>query len=259
MRIYCCQTNIEWENKEANFAHVQALLGSQPIERESLVLLPEMFATGFSMNIPGIAEDQRSPTEQFLAETARQKGVFLMGGIVAEGKHGCGRNEAVLFSPQGQLVVRYCKLQPFTLGGESDNYNPGERVVVASWRGFSLSPFVCYDLRFPELFRAAVRRGANLFTVIANWPVARIQHWVTLLQARAIENQAYVAGVNRCGQDPKLKYNGRSLIVNPRGEIIADARDGEGLISADLDLEQLSAYRKELPFLKDMRPDYAAL
>src|SRR5258705_13679596 len=114
MRIYCCQTDIEWENKEANFAHVQALLGSQPIDRESLVLLPEMFATGFSMNIPGIAEDQQSPTEQFLAETARQKGEFLMGGIVAAGKHGCGRNEAVLFSRLVALVCSYGKLQPRT-------------------------------------------------------------------------------------------------------------------------------------------------
>jgi omega-amidase len=99
-----------------------------------------------------------------------------------------------------------------------------------------------------------VRSGTQLYTVIANWPVTRIQHWVTLLQARAIENQAYVAGVNRCGADPKLKYNGRSLIVSPKGEVLADAGNGESVISAEVDLEGLLTYRKELPFLSDMRP-----
>ena len=105
----------------------------------------------------------------------------------------------------------------------------------------------------PEHFRAATRRGAQLITVISSWPVTRIQHWVTLLQARAIENQAYVAGVNRCGNDPKLTYNGRSIIVSPKGDILADAGNGETVISADVNLEELLTYRKDLPFLQDMR------
>ena len=259
MKIYCCQFDIQWENKPANFEKVRSLLSAAEIERESLVLLPEMFATGFSMNIAAIAEDEKSGTEEFLAQTARQFGVFLMGGVVAEGKHGCGRNEAALFSPQGELKARYCKVQPFTLGGESQNYVPGDRLIVVPWRGFSLAPFICYDLRFPELFRGAVQRGANLMTVIANWPINRIQHWVTLLQARAIENQAYVAGVNRCGTDPRFTYNGQSLIVNPAGEIIARAGDGECVISAEIDLTHVTNYRAELPFLKDIRPDYGPL
>ena len=125
--------------------------------------------------------------------------------------------------------------------------------MIFHWRDFAVSPFICYDLRFPEHFRVAARRGAQLITVIASWPVARIQHWVTLLQARAIENQAYVAGVNRCGTDPKLSYNGRSLIVSPRGDILADAGNGECVISAGLNLKELLAYRAELPFLADMR------
>jgi predicted amidohydrolase len=116
-----------------------------------------------------------------------------------------------------------------------------------------VAPFICYDLRFPEHFRTAARHGAQLITVIASWPIARIQHWVTLLQARAIENQAYVAGTNRCGTDPKFTYTGRSLIVSPKGEILADAGNAETVISADLSLDDLLAYRKDLPFLADMR------
>jgi predicted amidohydrolase len=159
----------------------------------------------------------------------------------------------------GDLVTRYCKVQPFSPGGESENYSPGDRIVVTSWCGFKLAPFICYDLRFPEVFRIAVRRGANLITVIANWPVARIDHWVTLLQARAIENQAFVAGVNRCGTDPKLTYNGRSLIVHPSGRILADAGGRDALIHADVSLDDLMTYRAQLPFLKDIRNSYEDL
>jgi omega-amidase len=259
MKIYCCQFDIQWENKKANFAKVLALLSSERLEVDSLVVLPELFATGFSMNVAQIAEQTDSITEQFLSDTARQYRVFILGGMAGRDKRGFGRNEAALFSPLGQFVTRYCKVHPFTLGGESKHYVPGDQIIVTPCHGFAMAPFICYDLRFPELFRFAMRRGANLFTVIANWPVMRIDHWVKLLQARAIENQAYVVGVNRCGTDPELTYNGRSIVVDPSGEIIADAGDGEQLMSADLNLDTVNKYRFDLPFLKDVRPDYDKL
>ncbi len=254
MKIYCCQFDIVWENKPANFARVKKLLEGAAIARGSLVLLPEMFSTGFSMNVPAIAEGNARPAEQFLAQTAKALGVWLLGGVVTATADGRGRNESVGFSPAGKEVARYCKMQPFTLGGESRHYAAGSEVVTFTWQNFIVSPFVCYDLRFPELFRAAAQRGAQLMTVIADWPVARIHHWVTLLQARAIENQAYVAGVNRCGDDPKLKYSGRSLIVSPHGDILADAGDGEKVIGAELDLPGLVKWRADFPALKDIRP-----
>jgi predicted amidohydrolase len=158
-----------------------------------------------------------------------------------------------VFTPDGKELARYSKMQPFTPGGESAKYDAGKSPTVFDWQGFKVSPFVCYDLRFPEHFRTATKRGAQLITVIASWPVTRIQHWITLLQARAIENQAYVAGVNRCGKDPKLSYNGRSLIISPKGDILADAGNGESVISAEVNLDELIAYRRDLPFLADMR------
>ncbi len=253
MHLYCVQFDIVWENKQANFARVASLLAAAAPEPGSLVLLPEMFATGFSMNVSGISEGPERETENFLAATAKQLEVYLLGGVVTAQTGGKGANQAVVFSPKGKEIARYRKLQPFTLGGEAEHYEAGKEVVVFPWQGFLVAPFVCYDLRFPEHFRNATRAGAQLLTVIANWPVQRIQHWVTLLQARAIENQAYVAGVNRSGTDPTLAYNGRSLVVSPKGEILADAGDGESVIRAKLDLAELQAYRHALPFLADMR------
>jgi len=253
MKVYCVQHDIVWENKRANFTRVEGLLAKAKAEPGSLVLLPEMFATGFSMNAQPIAEKRGGETEQFLAASAKHFNIFLLGGFVGAQADGKPFNQCAVFSPAGAEVARYAKLQTFTPGGESDNYQAGREVVIFSWQGFAVAPFICYDLRFPEHFRAAARRGAQLITVISSWPVARIQHWVTLLQARAIENQAYVAAVNRCGTDPKLNYNGRSLIVSPKGDILADAADGEKVISAELKLDELVGYRKDLPFLRDMR------
>src|SRR5688572_890648 len=234
MEIVCCQLDIVWEDKAANHAKVTAMLESARPAAGSLVLLPEMFATGFSMNVAAVADPSPDgPTHTFLAQTAKRFGVHLLGGLATVGPDGRGRNEAVLYSPQGRELTRYQKIQPFSPGKESVHYAAGGRVVTFEWAGFTVSPFICYDLRFPEIFRpAACGAGANLIAVIASWPVARAQHWVALLQARAIENQCYVAGANRCGRDPYLAYPGHSVIVDPLGKIVADAGDGEGLIRA---------------------------
>jgi predicted amidohydrolase len=178
-----------------------------------------------------------------------------LGGLVRQDPDGRGRNEAVAFSPEGELLARYSKIHPFTFGGESEHYARGETICSFRWHDLEVTPFICYDLRFPEIFRAAVKRGAHLFAVIANWPAKRENHWMTLLRARAIENQAYVAGVNRCGADPKLLYSGRSLIIDPRGETLADAGSEEAMISAEVDLEKLLAWRTEFPVLQDMHWD----
>lgn len=251
MKIFCCQTNIVWENKAKNYAAVEAMLGGIPAG--SLVLLPEMFATGFSMNVPGIVETEAGETTDFLSRTAKKFAIYLIGGVVTKAPDGRGLNQSVVTSPAGKELARYSKIQPFSLGGEAKHYMAGNEVVLFSWEGVKVAPFVCYDLRFPELFRAAVRKGAELFAVIANWPVTRIHHWTILLRARAIENLAFVAGVNRCGDDPKLKYNGRSLIANEHGDILAEADDRQQVISADVDPAAIRAWRADFPALQDMR------
>jgi predicted amidohydrolase len=220
------------------------------------VALPEMFATGFSMNVAAIAQPRGGQTEQFLAATAREHGIFLAGGVVTPGAKGRGRNEAVVYNPEGLEVARYAKLHCFSPAQEHEHYESGNEVVMFDWAGIPTALFICYDLRFPEVFRAAAARGAKLFVVIANWPTARVDHWLALLTARAIENQAYVLGVNRCGATPKLEYPGRSLILDPRGRIVADAGAGEIALEAIPDWEGLEKYRREFAILPDMRPDY---
>ena len=254
MKVFAFQLDITWENKAANYEKVERLLASAKPPADSLVVLPEMFATGFTMNTEAMAEPYRGETEQFLSRTAKAFGVWLVGGVAMRGAQGA-LNKALVLSPSGELAAYYAKQQLFTPGGESAHYLPGVMPTVFRWQECTTSPLVCYDLRFPELFRQiTAAERPELFLVIASWPEKRIQHWVRLLQARAIENQAYVVGVNRVGKDPYYTYVGRSLIVDPNGDIVADAGETEGWVTADLDLEKLKQYRQGLPFLDDMQP-----
>lgn len=255
MNVYCCQLDIAWENKQANFDRVLRLLTAARPAAGSLVLLPEMFATGFSMNVDAVAQVEARETESFLAATATELGVYLQAGVVVKGPEGKGRNQAVVYGPDGKVAARYTKMHPFTYAGETQHFVPGEEIVTYPWHGTVVSPFVCYDLRFPEAFRHAMRAGAEVFAVIACWPAAREGHWLSLLRARAIENQAYVAACNRCGSDPKHKYSGRSVIIDPRGEILADGGNGETVISAAVDLAALDQYRREFPALDDVHDE----
>ena len=254
MNVVALQFDIAWEDKRANFDTVRNLLLQAAPATGSLVALPEMFATGFSMNVTKVADSYGGEVEKFLGELARQFKVWLVAGAAMKARDGRARNKALVFSPDGELVAFYAKMRPFTLGGEADHYTAGERPITFRWEGCTVAPFICYDLRFPELFRqAAADHQPELFVVIANFPEKRIQHWVTLLQARAIENQAYVVGVNRIGTDPYYTYPGRSLIISPQGAILADAGEKQGWISGELDVPALQKYREGLPFLKDLK------
>ena len=255
MQIACCQFDAAWEDKPANYRKVRAMVTSARLDAGAMLLLPEMFATGFSMNTAATAESIDGPTAKFLSELARQHRIFVLGGaVVTDPATGRPRNEALAFAPDGRPAARYAKMRPFTLSKEHEHHAAGERSVAFDWSGCRVAPAVCYDLRFPELFRLAARGGAELLAVIASWPVARVAHWNALLAARAIENQAYVAGCNRIGRDGAgLDHNGQSRIIHPAGDVLADAGAGETIISAEVDLAALRQYRQKLPFLTDMR------
>jgi predicted amidohydrolase len=255
MRVIGCQPDIQWEDKEANHANVRKLLEKASPCRDSLIILPEMFATGFSMNVDTITDDRDRTTQKFLARLAVEYKAFVLGGVVTRCEDARGLNQAVIYKPSGRELTRYSKMHPFSYAGETEHYAPGTNIETFVCNSFKVAPFVCYDLRFPEAFRAAAREGAQVLVVIANWPASRENHWTSLLTARAIENQAYVIGVNRCGTDPNHTYSGGSRIIDPRGKILKDAGSAEGWIEADLDLQDLIDYRKEFPALKDMRDD----
>ncbi|MEZ5275022.1 MAG: carbon-nitrogen family hydrolase [Opitutaceae bacterium] len=256
MKIFGIQFSITWQDKPANFTRVGDLVAEAGPPAGSLIVLPEMFATGFSMEVDAVVDEGKEPTEVFLGSLAARHGCFVIAGRVSRAEDGLGSNEAIVVGPDGRVIQRYRKMHPFSYGGEDEHYAAGREPVLFEWHGMKVCPLVCYDLRFPEVFRTAVVRGAECFAVIANWPRARQMHWEQLLKARAIENQAYVVGVNRVGSDPNVKYRGGSLIIDPRGEVLAGAGDEEVVLSADIDPAALDEYRQRFPALRDIHPDF---
>jgi omega-amidase len=251
LNIHAVQLDSEWEDKAANFAKVRTLLASHSPLRGSLIIMPEMFATGFSCNVAETLEPISGETEHFMREIAHAYDCAVLGGVVTPGKDGRARNQALVIAPDGRELARYTKQQPFSLGGEADVHERGQTSVVFEWSGLKIAPLICYDLRFPELARSALKLGAEVLVYIAAWPVKRHHHWISLLQARAIENQACVIGVNRTGTDPHFSYNGRSLIVDPHGIIIADAGEREQTLRAEVDAEVIRDWRAQFPALRD--------
>jgi len=257
MEIVGLQIDTCWEDKAATHARTRNLLASANIVPGSLVVLSEYFATGYSKDVPGIAEKEGDGlTQRFFSELAIELKSTVLGGVVVSAPSGRGANQCVVYSSDGKEICRYWKLHPFTYGGETEHYDAGRSLMTFQWQGLTVAPLICYDLRFPEVFRAAVRQGVKVFTVIANWPAPRREHWMTLLRARAIEDQAYVVGVNRCGNDPTLAYAGDSRIIDPRGQVLADAGDREQIIRAAVNVADLEEYRRTFPALSDMRPEF---
>jgi len=258
MRAHLIQYDIAWEDKPANHAEVDRLVASARPARGDLVLLPEMFDTGFSLNVERTA-DVDGASQAFLSDLASRLGVWVQGGVTALGPAGRGLNRAVAFDPGGALAAHYDKLHPFSYGREPERFDAGERIATYPWTcggdSIAVCPVICYDLRFPELFRHGLAGGAGVFAVGANWPSARTEHWRTLLRARAIENQAFVLGVNRCGSDPHLSYEGASLAVGPKGEVLAEGGGAPGVLTVPIDPEAVQSWRDEFPAWRDLRPD----
>lgn len=267
MELAALQFDLHWENRAANFDAVRSALGqsSPPLAQGSMLILPELFATGFTMNVASAADTAAAETEVFLRELAISHKITVLGGVLRKLPDGSGANEALAFGPDGSLLCRYRKIFPFSPSGEKGAFTAGTKIHTFSWNGFTVAPLICYDLRFPEAFRAATAAGADLFCVMANWPDRRQAHWTTLLRARAIENQAFVLGVNRSGTDPFFHYAGGSMILDPQGATLAEATPETAGASADAPPAQLlratispettASWRAQFPALRDRRPD----
>lgn len=257
MRAHLVQLDIVWEDREANLRRVRDLLASTDISRGDLVVLPEMFDSGFSLNVERTS-DGDGRTLSGLFDLARDLGACVQGGrtVLAPGERHA-TNRAPVVSPDGALVCEYAKIHPFSFGREGERFRGGERIETFQWEhaGESLrvAPSICYDLRFPELFRLQVLRGAECFALGANWPDARQHHWRALAIARAIENQAYMLAVNRTGSDPHLRYVGGSIAIDPRGEVLGELDAREGVLSVGVDPSRVRRWRESFRALKDIR------
>jgi len=248
MKISLIQSDLAWLDKATNLERFSELLA--PLKAATdLVVLPEMFNTGFSVNPLQIFEEQNGETFKWMSGQAESGGFAICGSyIVKEGSN--YYNRWLLVTPEKESYI-YDKRHLFSISGEDQRFTRGEKRIVFTFRGVRISPYICYDLRFPVWMRN--RNDCDLIIVSANWPESRRSVWNTLLQARAIENQCYVAGSNRIGTDGEgIKYCGDSVVVNPKGEIIASAEiNEERCVSADISIDELSDFRSKFPAWKD--------
>jgi predicted amidohydrolase len=251
MKISLFQYSPEWENKVANMEKISQILSAKRDFGE-LIIFPEMTLTGFTMNAKRMAENSSGESIEFFTKIAvKNKANVFCGIIEKSGKS--FYNSLFHINKAGKVIAKYRKIHPFSYSTEDKFYKPGRNIVTSNVNDFKIGLSICYDLRFPELYRFYAKENVDLIINIANWPVTRIEHWRTLLKARAIENQCYVAGVNRVGDDLKLKYNGYSSVFDPMGKEIFAERDIESVLTTDIDLKYLKTVRKKLPFLPDMK------
>ena len=256
MKVAGIQFDIAWEFPSENLRRIRPLLAKAAENGSRLAVLPEMFATGFSMNVARLM-DFSALIEKEVQSLAKEFGLFLVAGIACPLNNNAtplAGNHARIFSPGGELLADYQKIHPFSYGDEHLHYAAGSTLATAHVEGIRVTPVICYDLRFPEIFRAAALQ-TDLFLVLANWPASRRHAWRTLLTARAIENQAYVLGVNRLGSDGSGEYCGDSLLVDPFGEILDQAQAVETVITGEVDPTLLRMFRERFPALKDRRPE----
>jgi predicted amidohydrolase len=254
VRIAAAQMDLVWHERSANHAKARALAEEARRQDAELLVLPEMFATGFSMETAVTAEPLDGPTPTFLRTLARDLDMAVVGGFVlARPLDARPLNVALAVNRQGEHLALYAKMHLIGLLGEDENYEPGERPVPFDLGPIRAAAFICYDLRFPELFRAVVD-VCGLVIVIASWPTTRQLHWDLLLQARAVESQCFIVGVNRVGEGGGTVFTGGSAIIDPMGRVLAAAGNEERLVIADLNPGRVTEVRATLPFLKDRRP-----
>jgi len=258
LTVTIIQTDLKWEDKTANLRNLEEKIFSIR-ENTELVVLPEMFSTGFSMNPEKLAEDMEGPTTTWMRDVAARKRIILTGSIIIkEGEDYF--NRLIWMLPNGSYGY-YDKRHRFAFAGEDEHYTAGHKRLLTSVKGWKILPLVCYDLRFPVWSRQTPAPGPDsgdpqleydILLYVANWPERRSLAWKTLLRARAIENQAYVIGVNRVGHDGnKIHHSGDSMIIDPLGEILYEKANTEDVHTLTLRKESLTEVRGRFPFWRD--------
>jgi len=248
LTVTLIQTELDWEDVAANLRRFDRLIGGLQVATD-LIVLPEMFTTGFSMNAAALAENMNGRTVGWLRETARRTAATVVGSIIIV-DDGRFYNRLCWASPDGELAT-YDKRHLFRYAGEDRVYTTGGASLLVELKGWRIRPFVCYDLRFPVWTRNP-NRTYDLALFVANWPQRRAEHWKVLLQARAIENQSYVIGVNRIGTDGNgLYHSGDSSVIDPIGTILFRSAHAPCVFTLPLDRDRLDDYRQSFPAWKD--------
>ncbi len=252
LTITIIQSDLHWEDRKANLRMFEEKIRSIK-EKTEVVLLPEMFSTGFSMKPEVLAENMNGETVQWMKKVAAENKIILAGSVIIE-EDDHFYNRLIWMLPNGKYGV-YDKRHRFAFAGEDEHYTAGNKRLIASVKGWRINLLVCYDLRFPVWARQSSGEDGleyDVLVYVANWPERRVHAWKTLLQARAIENQCYVVGVNRVGDDGnEIHYTGESMVIDPLGEVLYQKKDEEDIFTITLDKTQLDTIREKFPFWKD--------
>ena len=254
LKITLVQSDLHWEDIEANLAMFEEKIW-QIGNTTDVIVLPEMFTTGFSMSAAKLGEQMNMRTFKWMKQMADQTGALILGSYIAK-VHDRYYNRLLWMEPGGNYKT-YDKRHLFRMSGEHKVYTPGESLLIGTWKGWKICPLVCYDLRFPVWSRNKFdfntqKLSYDVMIYVANWPTARIDAWNTLLRARAIENLSYVVGVNRIGQDENgVEYNGHSTVISPKGEAIYTNEGMESSHSVELNANSLQAFRDRFPAFMD--------
>ena len=249
MKAALCQFQIEYEAKAQNLQRAEHMIASAAAAHAQIISFPEMSFTGFSMNVSAAGE-LGGETIQVMREYARKYQIAVgFGWVKRNGEK--GENRYTVLDEAGAILADYVKIHPFSYGGENQHYTAGSQTAVFSCAGHRFGLFICYDLRFPEIFRA-VAADADVMVVAANWPEKRIAHWNKLLEARALENQCWVLGINCVGDQENLHFNGSSRAVSPEGVTADCLLDREGIIFCEI-RDEAAQFRNSFPALRDRR------
>ncbi|MDR0680607.1 MAG: hypothetical protein LBG15_01970 [Dysgonamonadaceae bacterium] len=243
------------EDKKNNMSKIEKHFQAIAYSDCNWAVFPEMTLTGFTMNTKDCAEDfSDSPSIRFFQEQAIQNKMYLSFGIILKCRDKASNN-LITISPQGEIIASYAKIHPFSRVKEETYYYGGDMPVWGNIADIRVGMSICYDLRFPEIYQA-LSKNCKIIVNIASWPEKRIQHWMTLLRARAIENQVFFIGVNRTGKDEnKLNYCKSSMIINPEGEILNGKNVNDEIDIFEIDINQVDSYRKSFPVKNDRKPE----
>jgi omega-amidase len=248
--------DIAFGSPNKNYQNAEKLIDEAMTEKPDIIVLPELWTTGYDLTrLEQIADKDAGNTIRFLRNAAIKYQVHFVGGSVAKQGESGVKNTLLIINKKGELVHSYSKLHLFKLMDEHLYLEAGDQEGLFELEGLTFSGVICYDIRFPEWIRTHTAKGAEALFVVAEWPAARLTHWRALLIARAIENQCFVIACNRSGSDPNNEFAGHSMIINPWGEVIAEAGANEEILSAEIELELVKDIRKQIPIFKDRRPD----
>lgn len=255
LKIALAQLDIKLADPPANYHKVEQAVTKAASQQADVVVLPEMWNTGYALpQLASLADQDGATTQHFLSQLAQEKQIAIVGGSVAVKRHDQFFNTSYIVDANGKLVMTYDKVHLFGLMNEDQYLTAGKTVSHFKLAGVSSASFICYDLRFPEWIRTAARQGADILYFPAEWPTSRIKQWKIMLQSRAIENQAFVVATNRVGSDLANQFGGHSIIIDPLGKILLDAGTTEQVVYAEIDLAQLAAVRGPIPVFADRRP-----